>query len=164
MKKVSFGLKIIIYIVLVIALIIFYFACSNKVKSYKKFLEQESQKTSSQIYQNYKEIISKSEKDPLELSLEAESLYDKGLINFSTIALNKALEQNPPYRDLYLFAATVYFNQKNFSLAKETAEKASEFDPVYAPTYELLSKIYTALGDEENSKLCYNKAKKFEKQ
>lgn len=161
MKKISKTTKIIIYSILIIIIFITYFACSNKVKSYRKSLQEQSNNLSQEIYNNFQEKIASSTEEPLSLGLMAEELYNKGFPKLSTIVLDKALENNPPYRDLYLFAAAIYFNEGEFSLAKDTAQKACDLDPIYSPTYELLTQIYTALGDEENSKLCYNKAEEF---
>lgn len=41
---------------------------------------------------------------------------------------------------------TFYYNQRNYSLAKEELEKSIEIDPEYAPAYNMLGYSYSLLG------------------
>jgi type IV pilus assembly protein PilF len=59
-------------------------------------------------------------------------------------ALRDELYQTPEYALHNL--ATVYFQMNNLPLAHENAQKALEYNPHYAPAWELLSRIYVAQG------------------
>lgn len=152
--------KIIIYILLAIFVIWLFFFFTNKAASYTKDLNTQSQNLSEQIGSNYIKKLSASQDDALQLGLTGETLIKKGFPRLGLLTLEEAIKRGQ-YRDLYLYTASVYFSQGDVSKALEYAESAKNLDPIYPPTYELLSEIYTARGDAKNAEICYNKSKEF---
>lgn len=99
-------------------------------------------------------------------------LAKKGMLDISLYFLKGATEKDPKWRDAAYYTGTVYLakyqtssnkDKDDLESAKKYLLRASELDPIYAPTFETLAQVYSALGDEKNAKICYNKAKDFKK-
>lgn len=153
--------KIIIYIVLIAAIVIFWFLSAKNVKSLENQFDTDSLRTYDEIKTNFLSKLDESDKSATELGIMAENMDEKGYSQYAIVILKKANEKDPSNRDLALYTAKVYFDLTDYDTAKEYALKACDLDPIYAPTYDLLTQIYTALGDEENANICYNKSKDF---
>lgn len=153
--------KYLIYTIIVIVLIILWFVCASKVKSLNNKYQKESFQLSAEITDNFSKKIANSQDDAITLGVLGENLINKGFSNFGLIALDEAMKKNSELRDLTLYAAQENFDANNIEKAKNLAIKASQIDPLYAPTFTLLGTIYESLGDTQNAQLCYNKAKDF---
>ncbi len=154
-------IKIILYIILISAIIIFWFLSAKSAHSLKESLELESKNTTQSIEENFKSKLLSSDKNAIELGILGEEMAQKGYPEYSIIILEEAIKKDNTIRDLDLYTAKLYFDLANYEDAKTTALLAKDTDPLYAPTYELLTEIYRALGDEENADICYNKSKDF---
>lgn len=153
--------KIILYIILISAIIIFWFLSAKSVKSLRlQFLEQ-SEKNTLTLKENFTKKIDTSQKDAIELGILGEKMTQKGYPQYGILILEKAIAKDASIRDLNLYTAKVYFDIGDYEKAKTLALKACDLDPLNAPTYSLLTEIYKALGDEKNSEICYNKFKHF---
>lgn len=156
-------IRLIAYTLCILALLIFWIISIQKVKSLKKSYVSENQTIENDIANNYQNKFSTLDINPLDLGLLGEKLIDSGYTKFGLIALEESLKRSQDYRDLYLYTAKVYFDQANYQKAKEKIEQSFNLDPIYAPAYELLALTYQKLGDAENAKICYNKAKDFKR-
>jgi len=156
-------IRIIVYVLCAIAVLIFWIHTTQKVKSLHKSYQNEETQIQNELKQNFSAKIKNVNSDALSLGLAGERLVNINLPEYGLIVLNEALARSNEYRDLYLYTAKVCYDLKDYERAKELALKSTEIDPVNAPTYTLLAQIYFALGDEENSQICYNKAKDFER-
>lgn len=155
--------KIIIYAIIIVALIILWFICASKVKSLNNKYQQDSNKLSTEIIDNFSKKLSKSQDDAITLGILGENLINKGFTKYGLIALDQAIEKNSQIRDLTLYTAQENFDANNIEKAKNLAITASQIDPLYSPTFTLLGTIYESLGDTQNAQICYNKAKDFQR-
>jgi len=153
--------KIIIYIVLILAIIICWFASAKRVTSLRDKLSWESQNDTITLKKNFQAKLSQSQKNAIELGILGEEMVKKGYPQYAILMLEEAIKKDSSIRDLNLYTAKVYFDLGDYEQAKTTALRAKDLDPLYVPTYSLLTEIYRALGDEENAQICYNKSKDF---
>lgn len=153
--------KIILYIILISAIIICWFISAKRVRSLKENYAHQSENLIKELDVNFRKKLSQSQKNALELGVLGESMVDKGYSQYGILILEEAIKKDPTIRDLNLYTAKVYFDLEDYEKAKTTALCAKDLDPLYVPTYKLLTQIYLALGDDQNAEICYNKAKDF---
>lgn len=153
--------RIWIYIFLAIFIITSSYFSSKKFQQINNestvYLEQFSSRSQDQ----FKIYFSKSKKTSLELAIDGQRYIEKGLTNLGISALEEAIKKDSNIRDINLYLANIYYQNGQLEKALEMAELAINCDPIYAPTYELMTQINTSLGDETSAQICYNKAKDF---
>lgn len=160
-RKKEQTVKTILYIILISAVIIFWFVSAKSVKSLQEKLSKEAYDTQVSIEKNFQNKLKSSPKSAQELGILGENMAEKGYPQYALTILEEAIMKDNSIRDLDLYTAKLYYDLADYEKAKTTALLAQEKDPLYPPTYDLLAEIYRALGDEENANICYNKSKDF---
>ena len=90
----------------------------------------------------------------------ADKLGDSGQINDALSEYDKAIASaKDNYSKAYLLQskATVYFNNRDYDNALETAKKADELSNSSASNY-LIARVYEEKGDKDSAVLFYKKA------
>ncbi len=67
------------------------------------------------------------------------------------LVIEPEIKENTSYRDAFLVLANIYFQLKDYDKAITNANKAVEIDPIYIPSFELLSQVYREKGDSKKS-------------
>lgn len=156
-------IRIIIYSAIIVAVIIFWFILASKVKSIRAQNSNSSEKVIQEIEAKYQERLTKSDKSVYDLAMIGKNLVEANRISLGLVALLEATKRDPNYRDIYLYTAKVYFDIGEYNKALDLAQKTQDIDPLYPQTQLLMAKIYERLGNAELAKLCYDKAKDFER-
>lgn len=143
-------------------------------KTVTKF-ENEFSLEQEEMLNRYKKNLSKSAKSASELTKNGINLIKNNQVIFGIAVLEKSALVDPKIRDTQIYLGYGYLKQYQFDNAnnkntnddlknaKMALEQALKIDPLHPLANKLLGITYFELGDAENSQLCYNKAKEFEK-
>lgn len=175
-QKISPYLKWIIILILVIALV---FGLKSYVNSVYQKEMQKNSKNLEEIKNNFRQSVKDSKRTSADLVKLGVKVLNYNQTEWAAIIFEEAAAKDPKYRDAAFYAGYANLrlaeedknsksqapnNSQYNKLAIEYLEKAKELDPIYPKTYELLTVAYKNIGDDENSKLCYNKYTEFNKQ
>lgn len=153
----------IIYGAIIIMVIIAWFLLASKVRSIKAYEMRDIDKYQKEITAKYQDRLAKSDKNAYDLAMIGKTLIEKNQTDLALLALLEAMKRDEYYRDIYLYTAQVYFDLGNYNKGLELAQKTQDIDPLYPQTQILLAKTYEKLGNANATKLCYDKAKDFER-
>ena len=167
-QSVSPYVKWAIVVILTIGLV---FGIRSYVISFEKKENIKTDQIISDLHAKFEETIKKSSKNSNELTIYGQKLLESNQTEWAVIVLNEAVSRDPNYRDASLYAGYAYLklaesNNNSIelnNLAIDYLKKAGEIDPIYPKTFELLTIAYQNIDDDENSNLCYNKFKEFDK-
>lgn len=110
-----------------------------------------------QNFTDYYQTKVNLETDPYKLTRLARSLWKANQKDLSYLAAIKSTELEPLWRDGWLWRGYLELRLRHPKEALASLKKAESLDPIYPPTYQLLSIAYQETGDDTSAKFAKEK-------